>query len=287
MPSKKSAELRVTPRIREKYELYEEAVQSPEFHADWFVSAYKDLRGKYPVLLREDFCGTFRISAEWVKRNRKNRAICLDLDPEPLAYGAEKNFRDMTPGQLKRIRVLKQNVISVTRPAADLVIACNFSYCIFRTRAELVRYFRAVRKSLKPDGVFMIDLAGGPGMIEKMRERKTLRQKGKRLGTYVWDQQSFDPIHREGHYAIHFRLADGRVLNDLFRYQWRLWTIPELRDIMADAGFEETFVYWESEHEGKGTGEYIRTETGTNDYSWIAYVAGQPVASRKAKLKGR
>ena len=41
---------------------------------------------------------------------------------------------------------------------------------------------------------------------------------------------------------------------------------------LADAGFKSSAVYWETEHKGEGTGEYIRSETGDNAYSWIAYV---------------
>ncbi len=266
---------RTTPRIREKYDLYEQAVQSPGFHVEWYVQVYQKLRGKPARRLREDFCGTFKISAEWVKLHPLNRAICLDLDLEPLAYGAETNFPTMTANQRDRIQILKQDVISVTRPGSDLVIACNFSLCIFHERALMLKYFQAARKSLRPDGLFLIDLAGGPGMIEKIREKKIVRNKGKRVATYIWDQQSYDPIQRVAHYAIHFRMPDGRELNEAFHYHWRLWTIPELRDIMKDAGFKETHVYWESEHKGRGTGEYLRTENGTNDHAWVAYIAAE------------
>jgi hypothetical protein len=63
-------------------------------------------------------------------------------------------------------------------------------------------------------------------------------------------------------------------MKDAFTYDWRLWTIPELRDAMLEAGFSDVAVFWETEHRGEGTGEYVRMEHGDNAYAWVAYVAG-------------
>jgi SAM-dependent methyltransferase len=257
-----------------KYLVYEHSVQTPKLHVDWFASAYRELRGAWATHLREDFCGTFALSREWVKRNRRNTALGLDLDPEPVAYGHCRAQEDLTPGQRKRIRALLKNVLEPTPSAADLIIACNFSFCIFKERRELVRYFRAARKSLRRKGVYILDLAGGPGMIiSPHREQKSFRI-GKKKVTYYWHQRSFDPIHRNGKNAIHFKLPGGSVIKNAFSYDWRLWTIPELRDALRDAGFKDTVVYWETSHKGEGTGEYARAERGDNAYSWVAYVAG-------------
>lgn len=267
MPRSKS------PRI-DKYDLYEASVQSPETHTKWFLSVYKDEFGKFPRHLREDFCGTYRICCEWVSRNRQNTALGLDLDPEPLAYGKRKHFSQLSAEQKKRITIERQDVLVPTSQKSDLIVACNFSFCIFKDRATLLRYFRACLRSLRKDGMLMLELAGGPGMIEPTRERKTVQDARGRKFTYVWDQKSFDPIHRNGHYAIHFRLWDGSWVKDAFTYDWRLWTIPEIREALAEAGFGRTVVYWETEHQGRGTGEFAPTETGDNAYSWIAYIAG-------------
>ena len=111
-------------------------------------------------------------------------------------------------------------------------------------------------------------------MIAPMRERKTID--GGRLGkvTYTWHQKSFDPITHDASYGIHFKFKDGKVMKDAFTYDWRLWTIPEVRDAMKEAGFPESCVYWETEHKGEGTGEYIRMENGDNAYAWVAYIVG-------------
>ena len=257
-----------------KYSLYELAVQSPEHHIEMLVAMYRELRGKYAHRLREDFCGTFRLACEWVKRNRNNTAIALDLDEDPIRYGKSHHLKALTAAQKKRLTIMRQNVLTVTHDPSDLVIACNFSFYIFHDRRTLVNYFKYVHKSLADKGLFFLEVAGGPGMIEESKDVRPVFDKGKRKFTYIWDQKSFDPVHSRGKYAIHFRLPNGKLLENAFEYDWRLWSIPEIREAMTDAGFSDTTVYWETEHKGQPTGEYMRSDMGDNAWSWIAYVIG-------------
>lgn len=261
-----------------KYELYERAVQSPDVHVDWYGGWYKDLRGKQARVLREDFCGTYAVCCEWVKLRPENTAIAVDLDPEPLSYGRRVHAAKLDPEQRKRIQVLNQNVLSVTKPQADLISASNFSFNVFFERSTLVEYFRCALKSLRNDGIIVLEMAGGPGMIEKTKDRQVIRDKKKPKFQYIWDQKSFDPISHEVNYAIHFKFLEGprngEILQDAFTYHWRLWTIPELRDALAEAGFSRSVIYWETTHKGEGTGEYALADKGTNDHSWVAYIVG-------------
>ena len=154
------------------------------------------------------------------------------------------------------------------------LIACNFSFNVFKERKGLIDYLRLAQHSLSKDGLMLLEVAGGPGMIERVRERKFFHRAGKWHFTYVWDQQEFDPISHEARYAIHFKFPDGGKIDEAFVYDWRLWTIPELREALADAGFTRSVVYWETSHKGKGTGEYVISDKGENDYAWVAYVVG-------------
>ena len=259
-----------------KYDLYERSVQSAKTHVNWFVTLYKDIHNKYPKHLREDFCGTFQVSCEWVKRNRNNTALGLDLDPEPLAYGKRRNLSKLSSEQKSRLKVIKANVIDPTSEKHDLIYAGNFSIFIFKKRLELLSYFRGCLKSLKPNGTLILELAGGPGMISTGKETKTVRmgagRKKDQKFVYVWDQKDFDPISHKAEYAIHFKLPNGKTLRNAFEYDWRIWTLPETRDALAEAGFSRSYVYWETEHRGRGTGEFMRAEFADNAYSWIAYI---------------
>jgi hypothetical protein len=165
-----------------------------------------------------------------------------------------------------------RDVLSVSARKADLLVACNFSFYIFKERRKLLEYFEAARKSLAKDGLFILEMAGGPGMIEPLRERKLIQRAGKWDYTYIWEQKSFDPINHEAEYAIHFNLADGSRIENAFTYDWRLWTLPEVRDALSDAGFDDVRFFWETEHEGEGTGEYVEARSADNAWAWIAYV---------------
>jgi hypothetical protein len=258
-----------------KYELYENSVQSPENDIEWVSSMYKEIKGKEARHLREDFCGTFQMSCKWVERHAENTAIGIDLDPEPLAYGRKNNRSRLSSNQKKRIQLLQANVLTPTLPKRDLIIVGNFSFFVFKERKSLLNYFQSCVKSLNSEGLLMLEMAGGPGMIATSRERKTVTLKGKKKFVYIWDQQYFDPITHQANYAIHFKLPNGEMLKNQFTYDWRLWTIPEVREAMEEAGFSKTHVFWETEHKGEGTGEYVRTDTGDNAFAWIAYVVGE------------
>jgi len=62
----------------------------------------------------------------------------------------------------------------------------------------------------------------------------------------VWEQREFDPCTARAVNAMHFRVErDGEIvqsLEDAFVYSWRLWSVPELRDAMTEAGFTATEV---------------------------------------------
>lgn len=266
------------PAIRaekfEKYQLYELSVQSPDEHVAWYATIHRELTGRDARDFREDFCGTFQLSREWVTQAPGRRALGLDLDPEPLAYGKRTHWAALTPDQRRRLQVRRQNVLVPTRRKFDLINASNFSFCVFQRRLDLVRYFTACRRSLRKGGILLVDLAGGPGMIESQRESRTLRLPDGRRFRYIWHQKEFDPIRRRGLFAIHFKLPDGGEWKDAFTYDWRLWTIPEIREAMEEAGFRTSRVYWETTHRGEGTGEYVVSETGDNAYAWVAYIAG-------------
>lgn len=258
----------------EKYQLYELSVQSPDEHISWYTKVYEELAGKPARDFREDFCGTFQLSREWVVQDPRRRALGLDLDPEPLAYGRKHHWSKLTANQKRRLVIKRQNVLKPTTRKFDLINASNFSFCIFQTRDQLREYFSACRRSLRKSGMLLVDLAGGPGMIEALRERRTLKLPNGKKFKYIWHQKEFDPIHQRGQFAIHFKLPSGKLWEDAFTYDWRLWTVPEVREVMLEAGFGDTRVYWETSHRGQGTGEYVVSETGDNAYSWVAYIAG-------------
>lgn len=254
----------------DKYAYYRRAVQSPDVDCAFVSHTYKQLRGSRPRVLREDFCGTFSVCCEWVKRNPANRAIGVDLDPEPLDYGREHYLNCLAPGQKKRVGVYRGSVMTVRAPKSDVTVALNFSYYLFKSRLLLRSYFSRARAGLKSRGVLIVDAFGGPSCHEPQEEKK-------RIGNfhYYWDQETYNPITHEANFSIHFKRPGERKRERVFRYDWRMWSIPEIREAMMEAGFKKTHVYWEgTTRSGAGNGVFRRSETGDESDAWVVYIVG-------------
>ena len=161
-------------------------------------------------------------------------------------------------------------------------MAFNFSYFVFHERDELVAYFRKVRDGLQPDGLFVVDLYGG---AEAQRTLTETREHDE--FDYVWDQDQFDPIHHHAMNYIHFEFPDGSRIDRAFTYDWRLWTIPELRDAMRDAGFSETEAYWErTDHEtNEGDGHLLQDRARRRRPGLGRLPGGDPVKSRARRAE--
>jgi len=54
--------------------------------------------------------------------------------------------------------------------------------------------------------------------------------------------------------------------------------VPELREILEDAGFSKTEVYWEGTDRktGEGNDVFSKRETAHDDPAWIAYLVALP-----------
>lgn len=253
----------------DRYVLYEKSVQAPDVDVEFALDVWKREFGGRPTRLREDFCGTAAVCREWVKAHRTHRAWGVDLDPEPLAWGRKKNIAPLTAAQQKRVTLVQGDVRDTVTPPVDIVMAQNFSYFLFEERRTLLGYFRAARRHLDERGMIILDAYGGPDAI-----REALEETEYSKYVYVWDQHSFDPITRHACCFIHFAFPDGSRLDRAFRYDWRMWTIPELREVLADAGFTSSEVWWEGTDPktGEGTGDYAPQETADADEAWVAYI---------------
>jgi hypothetical protein len=276
-PRRKARRRRARPtatlaRRADKYRLYQEAVQDPEGDVVRVRRMFERIYGRPPETLREDFCGTAAFAAAWVASHRARRAVAVDLDPEPLAWGRAEHERLLRPGQRARLRLVRGDVRRVRTARVDVLAAFNFSYFLFKARAELLAYFRRVRAQLNREGLFVLDAYGGPEAMEPRRERR-------RVGgfTYVWDQHRFDPITHDVVCHIDFEFRDGSRLRRAFSYHWRLWTVAELRDLLADAGFADTTVYWEGTESGtdEPNGIFRPRRHAEEDPAWVAYLVAR------------
>jgi len=256
----------------DKYELYGRAVQEADHEAEFFDRNFKKLFGHKAVVLREDFCGTFAVCCEWAKLSGDRRAMGVDLDPEPLRWGLEHNLTQVPLKKQVRVELHEADVRCTDLDKAEILAAQNFSFWIFKTRDELREYFQAAYDNIADQGVFFLDMMGGGEVMEE--DHEDVRKIGKGV-TYIWEQERFNPINHHCRFHISFKFKDGSELKRAFTYDWRMWTLPEVREILEEVGFDEVLFYWEDEGaDGEGTGVYRRRTEAPSDPTWIAYVAG-------------
>ncbi len=255
----------------DKYALYQRAVQEPEADIDFAVDVFRAEFGRSPRRLREDFCGTGAVCSKWVQADRRNRAWGVDRDPEPLSWGRRHNLAQLSKGQRRRVELIEGDVRTTTHETVDVALAQNFSYFLLRERRELVHYFRAAHNNLAAEGILVLDAYGGPESVKRMIEPTEYED-----FVYEWDQDDFDPISRMATCYMQFEFPDGSRLERAFSYHWRMYTIPEVRDALADAGFAGSDAYWEGvdEETEAGDGVYTVQQRGTPDDAWIAYIVG-------------
>lgn len=272
--SAKSADKKLTMAEQaDIHELYELSVQNVEHEIEFLQQTFQSLRGRTAYLLREDFCGTASASCQWVRQGSDFQAIGVDIDPSVLEWGRSNRIGRLDPADRTRVSLIESDVMTVETPAVDILIAFNFSYFIFDTRALMRAYFERVRDSLKDDGVFFCDLFGGPEAQEETKEKTKHKKHG---FTYIWEQAEFHPVTHHMRTHIHFRFKDGSKIKKAFTYEWRLWTAPEICELLLEAGFSKATVYWEGEDEnGDGNGEFTPDETGVADLAWIAYIVAE------------
>ncbi|MBT8122669.1 MAG: class I SAM-dependent methyltransferase [Gammaproteobacteria bacterium] len=258
----------------DRHVLYEKSVQNVADDYKFVSKTFHKLRGRRARHLREDFCGTASMCCEWVRHNRKNTAVGVDIDPEVLAWGRDNRLSRLKPDARLRVSLIQDDVARVVATRSfDVVLAMNFSYQLFTTRKELLAYFRNVHKALAGDGVLMMDAFGGSDAYKEIREKR--KYKGYR---YTWEQASYNPIDGKMRCYIHFGFPDGSRLKKAFSYEWRMWGLPELRELLEEAGFSSVTVYWEETdpETGEGTNTYSPATVGEADPGWICFlVAGK------------
>lgn len=259
-------------KTSDRHELYELSVQNVESEIDFADRVWTRLRGRTARTLREDFCGTFAAACEWIRRRDDNTAVGVDLDGEVLDWGRERNLPTLEDDQRSRLEILQKDVRDSGATGIETVLAMNFSYFLFKTRADLRTYFESVHRDLAEDGILICDAYGGSDSYTEMEEERHLDG-----FTYVWDQSHYNPVNNDVVNHIHFRFPDGSEMSEAFTYEWRLWSLSEIRELLTEAGFRNVTVWWEGTEEdsGEGDGEFEPTEEGEACPGWIAYLTAE------------
>jgi SAM-dependent methyltransferase len=272
--SRRKAQKTIADQV-DRHRLYEYSVQSPDSEIAFVRKQFKRLTGRLPKVLREDFCGTAGVCCAWVRKNKEHKAIGVDIDRDVLRWSRENNISRLKPGHQARIRLLNKDVLKVRTEPVDVVSAMNFSYWLFMERDTLKRYFRSVRRSLASDGVFFLDAFGGYDAFRELEEEREVEVNDTSF-TYIWDQASFNPIDNRMQCYIHFSFEDDSRLDRAFSYRWRLWTLPELRELLEETGFRDVTFYWQGfDKDGEADGRFRKVTRAEADAGWICYITAR------------
>ncbi|WVZ02431.1 hypothetical protein V8G54_023237 [Vigna mungo] len=205
--------------------------------------------------------------------------ISLAQNEENMQAAGVLESDDPTGSVAEDYKFTKRNIVL---PGRDIVCAFNYSCCCLHKRADLVLYFKHARDALSTKGgIFVMDLYGGTSSEHKLRLQRRFPN-----FTYVWEQAEFDIIQRKTRISLHFHLKkEQRKLRHAFSYSWRLWTLPEIKDCLEEAGFRSVH-FWVREMpdsseimktEGFGAGKNVKYEEATSfqqQDSWNAYIVG-------------
>ncbi|NNE08697.1 MAG: class I SAM-dependent methyltransferase, partial [Gemmatimonadetes bacterium] len=217
----------------DRYDLYIKSVQDPDSEVKFVRRTFNKMFHKEPRTLREDFCGTGAVACSFVRTSPENRAVGVDLDPVPLAWGREHHLAPLGEAA-SRVKLMEGDVLHPPDEKFDIVCANNFSYFAFKTREKLSSYFRAVHKTLNDEGFLYLDIYGGPeAMIPQLEEWEYDDF------TYVWDQDFYDPVTGDYRCYIHFKFPDGSKMKKAFKYDWCLWNLVEVKDLLYEVGYRE------------------------------------------------
>ena len=255
----------------DRHELYEASVQNVEEECKFVANTFEKMRGRPALSWREDFCGTASAACEWVKKGENRTAVGVDFDAEVLDWGRNNRVTQLTAEQQSRLKMIEANVLDVDTGLVDCVGAFNFSYWIFQTRPLMLDYFRKIRDTLVDDGMFFLDAFGGYEAYEEMKEKTKYDD-----FTYVWEQARYSPVTGEMDCYIHFKFPDKSKLKKAFSYTWRLWSLPEITELLTEAGFRNPTVHWEgTDEDGDGNGIFAPDGQGEADAGWIAYIVAE------------
>jgi len=262
----------------DRHVLYQYAVQDVEAEIDFVEQTWSELRQRPAIFLREDFCGTANTACEWVMRDDSHQAAGVDLDREVLNWGRLNKLAHLSEDQLERIELLNEDVLQTRPGLADIILAMNFSYYLFQTRDGMREYFINVLDGLVSDGILFLDAYGGYEAPMVLTEPRECQDQDGNEFTYIWDQATFNPINSSMDCYIHFEFPDHSRMEKAFSYQWRLWTLPEIRGLLYEAGFSQVDIYWEGtdEEKNEGNGIYTPSEIGDADPGWVCYIVAQP-----------
>jgi len=168
--------------------LYELSVTATNHDISFISSVFSEAHGgRAPLRVREDFCGTALLAAEWVRRDARHSAVAVDNCARTIDWARTHNVdriaaiveagdeaNDTERGAaarasfLERLELVCSDVCAVDakRAKVDVVVAGNYSFFVFKRRAALLDWLRSAHAALEPGGMLFLEMIGGTTVMD-------------------------------------------------------------------------------------------------------------------------
>lgn len=260
----------------DKYFYYTNSVQSAPHDAELLWKMFrKSRKGALPeqVMFQEDFCGTAALCYEWAALAPECHAVGIDLDQKALDWGKKHHSQEHDEDVFNRVTTICGDVLADHHIRPNLICALNFSYFFIEDRQKMLEYFRSSRNSLQQDGLLVLDCFGGPAYQNTHLDRRTNPEE---KFTYWWEVESFDSISHHMTCHLHYQRRGEKKREKVFTYHWRQWSVPEITDLLREAGFSN-IEYWAEgmTKSGEGDGRYKPVTQEKNCEAWVCYIVAK------------
>ena len=263
----------------DKYFYYTQSVQSAPHDAELLWKMYRKSRPQKqasssdPVILQEDFCGTAALCYEWAALDSRCHAVGIDLDRKALEWGKAHHTEEHSDDVEQRVTTICGDVLADHHIRPNVISAMNFSYFFIEERHKMLEYFRSSRNALQKEGLLVLDCFGGPAYQNAhLDKRVNVEEKF----TYWWEVESFDALSHKMTCHLHYQRRGEAQRMRVFSYHWRQWSVPEITDILREAGFA-SIEYWSEglDKKGDGDGKYHPVKEEKNCEAWVCYIVAK------------
>jgi ubiquinone/menaquinone biosynthesis C-methylase UbiE len=203
-----------------------------------YVELLLRIEDYHPQQILDCACGTGNVTFELARRGYAVDGTDLSRGMLDVAErkGSQSGWRD--------VRFFHQDLRSLSLPREYDLAVCLYDSLNYITKPdELKSAFARVADCLLPRSLFIFDLNSELALEAELFTQNNLWRRDSDL-IYDWKSR-FDPITRLSQVEMYFKVrhADGseREFHEL--HQERAYTLDEVRDLLAEAGWQTLRVY--------------------------------------------
>ena len=151
---------------------------------------------------------------------------------------------------------------------------------------DLTAAYREEIADLAAEGILVGNLFGGPGAMRRTTDARWVEPAASEGESppasfeYRWEQRRYNAVNAHLDCRIHFTIENphgtSAVIENAFVYDWRLWSLPEIIELLREAGFADAQVWRQTYDPAESRNSVFlgRVDRIENLDTWTAYVIG-------------